>query len=137
MFEEDEETKVTRYVGIALLAAGALWVGTYIVRSAQNAADERSARKLFKELAVDAGAASVAAGQAVMQPVQDATFKALSGMQEDFERREAERRSRLAAEREARQPKAYRWKDKDGVWHLSDAAPQGESAVEVIPLRTR
>lgn len=137
MFDDSQESKLARYLGIAVLAAAALWIGTYIVRSAQNAADERSDGKVTRRIANDAGAASVAAGQAVMQPVHDATLKALGDIQADFEQREARRREKIAAEREARQPRAYRWKDKEGIWHLSDTAPQDGSPVEVIPVQIR
>lgn len=107
------------------------------MRSAQNAADNRATEKVIQRLASEAGTATVSAGQAVMQPVQDATIKALGDIDQGFQRREAERRTKLAADREARQPKAYRWKDKDGTRHLSDTAPQDGSAVEVIPVEVR
>lgn len=134
---KDDETRFVKYVGIALLAAAALWVGAYIVRSAQNQADIRAARKLPGEPLGDLGAAAATVSKALMQPVHDATMKSLDEIQQDYERREAERKAQIAAEREARRPKAYRWKDKDGVWHLSDAAPQDGSAVEVIAVQIR
>ena len=82
-----------------------------------------------------AGTLAVSVGQQLMQPVQDATLQALVEYGRRMAEREAARRAQLAADREARRPKAYRWKDRDGTWHLSDREPTDPEAVEVIPLR--
>jgi hypothetical protein len=31
-------------------------------------------------------------------------------------------------------PKAYRWKDRQGKWHISDEPPAAGTSVEVIPI---
>lgn len=79
--------------------------------------------------------AALAEGQRRVQPLGVATQKALDQMHEDYQKKAAERRAVTVADREARAPKAYRWKDKDGTWHISDTPPAPEIAVEVIPLQ--
>lgn len=69
-----------------------------------------------------------------MEPVEAAALKALDEYGKSIERQNAERRKQREADREARRPKAYRWKDADGSWHISDQPPAESIAVEVIPL---
>lgn len=138
MFDDRKSSRLPRVAGIAVLvAAVAFGSGVYVGRNSQPAAKDEAAGGTFQQLATDVGHVGVAAGQKLMQPVQDATLKALDGISQDFQRKEAERRAKLAADREARTPKAYRWKDKDGAWHLSDNPPADDVAVEVIPVTIR
>lgn len=44
------------------------------------------------------------------------------------------RQERIALERAAAAPKAYRWKDESGQWHISDVAPPSGTDVEIIHL---
>lgn len=50
MFEEEADTKFLRYVGIVIAAAAALWIGSYIIRSAQNKADEKALQEAIEAL---------------------------------------------------------------------------------------
>ncbi|MDQ2641285.1 MAG: DUF4124 domain-containing protein [Pseudomonadota bacterium] len=126
------------YAAIALVATGSLWTGTYIVRSAQLAAEERAAEERLAELSRSAAPFVGAAAQTMMQPVQDGTVQALNDLNRQFLLKEAARKEKLAAEREAGIPKAYRWKDPAGTWHLSQTPPPNDAeAVEVIPVTIR
>lgn len=50
MFEDEADSKFLRYAGIAIAAAAALWVGSYIIRSAQNKADEKALQEAIEAL---------------------------------------------------------------------------------------
>lgn len=50
MFEEDAESKFFRYAGIAIAVAAALWIGSYIIRNAQNTADQAAIEDAIKAL---------------------------------------------------------------------------------------
>lgn len=73
--------------------------------------------------------------QAQLKPVEDAAVNAIQQLGADIERKEAERKAKIAADREARAPKAYRWKDANGQWHLSDSPPENAAQVETIRLK--
>lgn len=75
----------------------------------------------------------VNASQQLMKPVDTASQKALDDIYAGHVKREAARKAKIAADRESRAPKAYRWQDDAGTWHLSDRPPEGYTA-EVIRL---
>lgn len=50
MFEEDAESKFFRYAGLTVAIAAALWLGSYIIRSAQNHADKAAMDEAIKAL---------------------------------------------------------------------------------------
>ncbi len=78
MFEPRKKPRWLQYSVLALGAACALWVATYIVHSAQLAADKQAAEKQLGELARLTAPHTAAAAQSMMQPVQDATLQALN-----------------------------------------------------------
>lgn len=74
------------------------------------------------------------ASQRLMKPVEEAALQGIDAHLEATNARgEAIKAKRLAAE-EAAKPKAYRWKDTAGQWHISDTAPTDRTATEVIAL---
>lgn len=50
LFEEEPEDKFLRWLGIVLAVAAALWLGSYLVRSAQNAADAQALQQAIDRL---------------------------------------------------------------------------------------
>lgn len=98
---------------------------------------EKPASERVQEAAEDVGKGLVSASAEVTKPVNDAMQDALKQMGDGFERRNEERKARTEADREARQPKAYRWKDKNGQWHVSDQVPPEGTEYEVIVLHRK
>lgn len=138
MFDARNKSRLLACAVIVLAVPAALWLGTYIVRSAQLAAEKRADEEQPSDLTRSAAPPVGAAAQAIMQPVHDATVQALNDLNRDFLLKEAARKEKLAAEREARIPKAYRWKDHTGIWHLSQTPPPIDAeAVEVITVTIR
>lgn len=131
MFDNDASTKTLRIIGIAavVLIGGA--VIAYKFHESHNRAEQQTAIATFNALAHEAAAA----GSTLMRPVEDATLQAFQNIQNDFERKEAARRAQIAADREARTPKAYRYKDSTGAWHISDRVPPEGTPFEIIPLK--
>ncbi len=50
MFEEDNESKFLRYALIAIGGSAALWLGCYVIRSAQNTADMKALDEALRKL---------------------------------------------------------------------------------------
>lgn len=124
MFEPTATDKAIKYGAAAVVVVGALWAISHVMQEHRDEAHTR------------ATAATVAAMDASLEPLQRLQDRAIDGMAAHVERiqsQQLEARVRAAELREAAKPKAYRWRDADGQWHISDRAPEGVEA-EVIPL---
>lgn len=72
--------------------------------------------------------------QKLMKPAGAAAVAGIEAHVEATNQRATEMKEQRLLEREAMKPKAYRWKDKSGQWHISDIPPPEGTAAEVIPL---
>jgi predicted lipoprotein len=77
---------------------------------------------------------AMAVGQEAMKPVGKAATDAMQAHLDSIQKREQERKEKLAAAREAATPKIYRWKDREGVWQISDTPPPEGTTAEVVPI---
>jgi len=80
---------------------------------------------------------TVAAVPAVItKPVEAAAAGAMQDHLEAVNAKQEEIRERQRLEREAKQPKAYRWRNEKGMLTISDKPPPPGIEAEVIPLQS-
>lgn len=104
---------------IALIAAA--FVINYSTRLANDSRALEAAAKALPDTLPPLRAIEQAANQGMANHVANVNAKL------------AEQRADARERAEAEKPKAYRWKDDAGTWHLSDVPPK-TGAVEIIPL---
>lgn len=124
MFEQSATDKAMKYGAAAVIAIGTLWAIRYAARN-----DEKAEAQ-----AMEAVVSAMDKSVKPLQRLQDAAIDGMAAHVERVQTQQAEARARAEEKREAGTPKAYRWKDATGQWHLSDSPPPGVQA-EVIPIR--
>lgn len=88
-----------------------------------------------KSTAEAIAAGTMEASQRLMKPAEEAALQGIADHLEATNARGAATKEKRLAAAEAAKPKAYRWKDAAGQWHISDTAPSDGTATEVIALQ--